>query len=232
MRTRLIGCLFLGVILPLATANPATGADKEPAKDDPRPAAVRVSVDTDDAPEVADWGKKAKALVEKWHPLIADLLPSDGFTPPRQVRLVFKKDMKGVAGTSGDTITISARWVQKHPDDLGMVVHELTHVIQGYRRPGRNNGWLVEGIADYVRFYHFEPQKKVTVNPHRAKYRDGYRTTAAFLAWIEKDRDKDIVRKLNAALRAGKYDDELFKTYTSKTLDELWDAFVASLERK
>ena len=52
----------------------------------------------------------------------------------------------------------------------------------------------MEGIADYVRFFHYEPNTKLRLgNPARASYRDGYRTTAMFLAWIEKRYDKDII---------------------------------------
>ncbi len=90
----------------------------------------------------------------------------------------------------------------------------------------------MEGIADYVRFYHYEPRTPLHLNPARARYQNGYRDAAMFLAWIEKAHDPDIVRKLNAALRQGKYTDALFKTYTSRGLDELWDAFVASTDRK
>jgi hypothetical protein len=192
--------------------------------------AVKVTVDTSDAPEAARWAVKAKALVQEWHPRISRLLPSDGHTPPSQVRIVFKKDMRGVAYTSGRTITIALKWIQAHPDDYGMVVHELTHVIQDYRRGGP--GWLVEGIADYVRFSHYEPKTPIRINPRRASYRDGYRTTAKFLAWLERKHDRGIVCKLNGALRAGKYSKELFRTSTSKTLDALWADFFAAEERK
>jgi hypothetical protein len=218
------------LVLSLGAPTPGTATDKDASKDEPRPQVVKVTVDTKEVPEVAAWAQKAKQLVEKWHPRITELLKSDGFTPPSGVKMVFKKDMKGIAYTSGSTIVIAAAWIKKQPNDYGMVVHELTHVIQRYR--GNNPSWLVEGIADYIRFYHYEPKTKLTVNRRRASYRDGYRTTAMFLAWIEKTKDKDFVRKLNVALRQGKYKDELFKTYTSKSLDELWDTFIASLERK
>jgi hypothetical protein len=205
-----------------SAAPPArAGADGPPAK---------VTVDTSDAPEAAAWGKKAGALAEKWHPAISRLLQSDGHKPPAEVRLVFKKDMKGVAFASGKTITISAKWIKDHPDDFGMVVHELTHVIQGYRRGGPS--WLVEGIADYVRFAHYEPGTPIRVNPKRASYRDGYRTAAKFLAWAEQKHDKGLVRNLNEALRAGKYRKELFEEHTSKALDQLWADFLAEQERK
>ena len=199
------------------------------AADKARPA-VKVVVDTSEVPEVAEWGKKAKSLVETWYPKVSELLKSDGFTPPNEVKIVFKKDMKGVAYASGKTIAISANWIKAHPDDLGMVVHEMTHVIQSYRRGGPS--WLVEGIADYVRFLHYEPKTRIQIDTKKASYRDSYRTSAKFLGWVEKTHDKDLVRKLNEALRKGKYKDELFETYTKKTLDQLWAAFVVAEERK
>jgi hypothetical protein len=91
------------------------------------------------------------------------------------VKVVFKKNMDGVAYTSNKTITIAADWVKKHPDDYGMVVHELTHVVQSYKRPGRGTGWLVEGIADYIRFFQYEPGKIGPINARRARYDGSYR---------------------------------------------------------
>jgi putative CocE/NonD family hydrolase len=229
-RTRTLASRLTVQVVPLER-EPA--ADRTAAKEKPRPAAVKVTVDTSEVPELADWGKKAKGLVETWYPRLAEMLKSDGFTPPAEVKLVFKKDMHGVAYTGGNTIVIAGEWIKRHPDDYGMVVHELTHVIQAYG--GRGPGWLVEGIADYVRFYHFEPKTKLTLGRGRRRapsYRDGYRTAAMFLAWVVKTHDKDLIGKLNAAIRQGKYRDELFQSCTGKKLDELWDEFVRSAERK
>lgn len=214
---------LLGAMLILGA--PLFGADEKPV--DPRPDAVQVQVDTSEVPDLEPWGAKAKALVEKWHPIVADLLKSDGFTPPSKVKIVFKKDMKGVAYTSGNTITIAADWIKKSPDDYGMVVHELTHVIQSYPRAKGNAGWLVEGIADYVRFYKYEPKTKLgpILNPD-ASYRLGYRAAAQFLAWIEKTHDKNIVAKLNQSLRKSDYKEEMFKDATGESLDDLWADFL------
>jgi hypothetical protein len=218
-------CLLAAVLLLTASVRADADGDKKPA-----PRAVKVTVDTSEVPEVAEWAGKAKALVEKWHPIVAELLPSDGFTPPREIRIVFRKNMKGVAYTSRATIVIAADWIKKHPDDYGMVVHELTHAIQAY--PGGRPGWLVEGIADYIRFFHYEPKTRIDINPRRSGYRDGYRTTAAFLAWIEKEHDKDIIRKLNESLRQPTFNEQLFKMRTGKTVDELWAEFIAAREKK
>jgi hypothetical protein len=215
---RTCGCLLLGFIA-FSLLSQATADDQGKAP------SVKVVVDVTEAPDLAAWAGEAKQLVEKWHPIITDLLPGDRFTPPSEVKLVFKKDMKGVASTTEATITVAANWVKKHPDDYGMVVHELTHVIQAY--PSSDAGWLVEGIADYVRFYHFEPKTKLgPIDPARESYRDGYRTTAMFLAWIERTHDKAIVRKMNDALRKSEYSYDLFKKCTGKSLDRLWADFL------
>ncbi len=222
--------LLLAIVVSLAAPSGRLFADDKAA--DPKSAAVQVTVDVSEAPDLKEWGDKAKALVEKWHPIISGLLKSDGFTPPSQVKIVFKKDMKGVAYTSGNVITISARWVQRHPDDFGMVAHELTHVVQSYRDTPRNAGWVVEGMADYVRFFKYEPNADLgPVNTGKAGYRDGYRTAAKFLDWIAKTHDKDIVVQLNQALRDSEYKESLFKKATGKSLDELWDEFVDAMKK-
>ena len=38
-------------------------------------------------------------------------------------------DAGAPALTSGNRMQFSAQWIAEHPDDFGMVTHELTHVI-------------------------------------------------------------------------------------------------------
>jgi len=184
----------------------------------------RILVEYGDVPDVKEWAEKARDLCEQWYPAICEALPSKGFTPPREVKLVFKDEKKGVAYTTGAKITVVADWIRKHPDDFGMVIHELTHVVQSYPK---GVGWITEGIADYIRNYRYEPKQPGKVNP-KASYKDGYKTAATFLAWIEKSKDKDIIRKLNEALRTGTYKDELFKEWAGSDVDALWKEFLAS----
>jgi glycosidase len=63
---------------------------------------------------------------------------------------------------------------------------------------------LVEGIPDYLRYFIYEPGKIGRINPNW-KYTDPYRPAAHFLNYVTQKYDKDIVRKMNAALREGKY---------------------------
>jgi len=54
--------------------------------------------------------------------------------------------------------------------------------------------------------------------PH---YTDSYRVTANFLNWVAQKYDSEIVAQMNAAMRSGKYDEDLWKKYTGKTAPEL-----------
>ena len=162
---------------------------------------VVIKVDITDAPELADWAEKAKKLCETWHPIICNLLGFKDAPVYHEVTLRFKK-MRGIASTTKDTINISAGFVKQHPDDFGMVLHELTHVIQAY--PNYDPVWLVEGIADYVRYWHCEPGVREFPITEKSNYTDSYGTTARFLAWVAVTKDSRIVKKLNQALRDGK----------------------------
>lgn len=187
-----------------------------------------VLVDTNDAPDLKEWGIKAGTLCLEWFPKIAAALPSEGFVAPKEVTLLFDPKMNGVAQAMGGKITISANFVRQHSDDWGMVVHELTHVVQSY--PPGGPGWLVEGIADYIRIVKFEPNApRPKLDPAKASYKDAYKTTALFLEWVEKQQAPDFVVKINAALRGGKYRDELWTEITGKTMDELWALYATTL---
>ena len=187
-----------------------------------------ILVDVSAAEDLKPFADEAREVCRRMYPIIARELASDGFTPPRVVTIIFKEEDRFPAATAGDRIFCSAKWFRDHPDDVGAIVHELAHVIQSY--PKYDPPWLVEGIADYVRFYRYEPgSQRPSPDPKKAKYTDGYRTTAAFLAWIEEQHDPKIVVRLNAACREGRYRPELFETFTGKPLDELWAQYLQAL---
>jgi len=181
---------------------------------------LEISIETNDDPDLQAWLDKVIRICEQSYPMLNEELRSDGFKPPHVVMMSLKNSYKGVAATSGDKIVGSVEYFKRHQDDVGAMVHELAHVVQAYRGPG-NPGWLVEGVADYVRYYKFEPEKKRRINPNSAKYDGSYGTTAAFLNYVSEKHDRDIVKKLNQAMREGKYKESLFKDYTGKTVQEL-----------
>lgn len=187
---------------------------------------VIVEVDTSEAPALAKWGADAKALIREWHPRIVNLLPTPGVIPPRTVRLKIAKSDQGVAATSGNTITVSSGWIEKHPEDIGLVVHELVHVIQGY--PDPQPSWVTEGVADYIRWvvYEAKPQQWFPRPSRRDGYTQGYQVAAGFLLWLEAEVSPGVVNKLNKAMRRSRYSADWFQHETGRSLDDLWQEYV------
>jgi len=187
-----------------------------------------ITIDTSAVPELKEWADQLQPIVDAWYPKIVAALPSEGFEAPQKFTITFKK-MDGVAYTSGTSVVCAAAWFKAHPDDQGAVIHELVHVVQQYRSR-RNPGWLVEGVADYLRWFKYEPvNKRPRPNPDRAKYTDSYRTTAAFLEYVATHGHPDIAVQMNQVMRKGQYQPEIWQQFTGKSVDELWSDYVKTL---
>lgn len=195
----------------------------------PAAPAWKIEIDYTAAPECEAFATKAKAIAEEWHPKINEIIfGKDHALPPKTVKLIFEP-MKGVAHATGDTIHISSEWLKKSPNDYGMIVHELTHIVQDYK--GKGEGWLTEGIADYVRYERYEPgTQKWKLDPAKNSYKQGYGIAGAFLAWLEKNKNPAIVQKLNAASNDGSYKRELFTELCGADVDTLWQQYLAALK--
>lgn len=185
--------------------------------------------DLSEAPDLTDWARKAEQQMEEFWPDMAALLYSDRFLTPNMVQVVYRTgpDVTPVAATGGGVMTVNSAWCRLHPEDTGLTVHETAHVIQA--SSAYNPVWLIEGVADYIRWIKFEPQNyHVRINPATATYHDSYRTTATFLAWCELHYDSRLVTKLNDDVRFGKYTSDRFRQYCGKDVDTLWSEFIAA----
>jgi hypothetical protein len=175
------------------------------------------------------------------------MLPSEGYTPPASFSVTIRPG-RGVAATSGTRVTANAAWLRREleREAIGALLHEEIHVIQLYGRRGNRGeagrrlpGWLVEGIPDYIRWFLYEPQSHgaddVWMKRQKfdsVRYDGSYRQTANFLNWVTEKYDADIVAKLNAAARSGKYGDEIWKEKSGKTAEELGAEWKAQLAKK
>lgn len=207
----------------------------------------RYIIDSSKAPALTEWTEKELLpVIEEWYPKLVALLPSDGYRAPDVVHFEFRDDMGGIpAYAAGNRISMSAPWFpgQLKNEAKGCVVHEMGHVVQNYwrarqtnRNPSPTPGWVTEGICDYIRWFLYEPQSKGAIvrDPNQAKYDASYRITGNFLDWLVTAKDKDLVRKLNAAAREGRYDEKLWKEWTGKTVQELgeeWKKAIADGKR-
>ncbi len=206
----------------------------------------RFIIDATAAPDLADWCEKdLKPVVQNWYPKIVAMLPSDGYQAPTDITLKFRSDMGGTpASAAGAGVNLNTQWFrgELQRQAAGAVIHELVHVVQNYRGPRGNPnatatpGWIVEGIADYVRWFLYEPQSKgaeiTKGNLAKASYDSSYRITGNFLNWLTQTHDKEIVRKLNAAAREGKYGGPLWKDWTGKSVQELGEEWKKSHEQR
>ena len=207
-------------------------------------AKYQITIDTTETPDLKEWAEKELApVVKEWYPKLVKALPSPGYSAPAKVNISFSKHMRGVAATGGTRIRCAAEWFRKslNGEAKGAVVHELVHVVQQYGRARRENpnanrtpGWIVEGIPDYLRWYHYEPESggAEIKNISRARYDASYRPTANFLNWVVNKYSKDLVVKLNAAAREGRYDESIWQKETGKTVQELGEEWNQEIQKK
>jgi hypothetical protein len=192
---------------------------------------TRVTLHYETAQDAKKFALKAKELIDEHYPKIyAEFDAPEGPAPLTNIHLWFRA-MDGVAhATNRNEIHISEKWVTKQaPDDYGMVIHEMFHLVQAYT--GGGEGWLTEGLADYVRHQRFEPQANWgKPDPEKSKYTDAYKTTALFLEWIEATQKKGITLTLNAASRKKDNVREVFTRETGKDVDALWREYIASVK--
>jgi hypothetical protein len=201
-----------------------------------------ISIDTAAAPDLQSWARtKLAPVLALWYPRIEVLLASDGFVAPSHVNMTLRPQ-PGVAETLGTEVSGNSDWFRKQLDGeaVGAMVHELVHVVQQYgdREPERFPGWLTEGIADYVRFFVFEPNYHGADDTWLAKqdlskvrFDGAYRQTANFLDWVTRKYDPQIVEKLNAAARRGDYSEAIRKERAGKSVEELGEEWKAEKVR-
>ena len=204
--------------------------------------AVEFRVDAAKLPEMAQWAEKnVRRPVEKWADNVVTLLDGkDATWTNGVVELVLETGEGGnvaPAWACGGKIFLNMKWATSCPQEAaGACVHEFAHVVQDYGpRDGRaipyanTPGWLVEGIADWVRWFNYEGKagaKRANGNAMRnPKYDGAYNLTASFLDYVARKCKRDVIVKLNKTCREGKYDEGVWKTLTGKdlgTLDMEW----------
>ncbi|KAL1585496.1 hypothetical protein WHR41_05599 [Cladosporium halotolerans] len=156
------------------------------------------------------------------------------------------REFDGVAYTTGldldddhKEIHINAQYIRrcaqggdKRHELLGVICHELVHCFQ-WSAGGSCPGGLTEGIADWVRLRaglgaaHWRQEAS-------GGWDGGYQKTGYFLEWLEQKFGDGLVRKINACLRKGKYDQtKLFgDCCDGERVEDLWKMYQKELEKK
>ena len=153
------------------------------------------------------------------YPKIEALLGKSKYKAPHKVVYdsVYPKD---IALTSAGTVHLTISYFRQHPTDKGVLVHELSHVAQGY--PATAPGWLTEGTADYVRWKLGYTPASYFKCTSTTRYNSGYQCTGVFLNYVVKKYPALTIPALSSTLRAGTYTDAYFKTKTGKSVSTLY----------
>jgi len=150
----------------------------------------------------------------------------DPVNAPQLVIVDFAPDFSPPASLNGTTITLSSDWVKQHPNDRGLLTHELAVMLEHY--PSAVPGWFADGLADYARDV-YGPADDDWSLPDRVQpqesYRQGGAVTARFLLWLEQYTRLDIVDQLNHALQTKQPFASTFHRLTHHTVDELWNKY-------
>lgn len=186
--------------------------------------APTVTVSSGVPQDLVPWvNQRVVPTIRDWYPVVADALAMPEYAPSTSVTVTVG-DFGGSTLTSGTTILIDQTWARASQTDLGAIVHEIAHVVQsGITAPG----WLIEGVADQVRGYIYQDISMPVPGPGQS-YLDGYRTSAYFLEWMERDYGP-MLHDLNVVAHSGGYSDSFFVDWTGKNLDQLWSEMMSRI---
>jgi hypothetical protein len=145
------------------------------------------------------------------------------------------EDYAGIASSSGTTLRLSSNYLQTQyergvdlPREVAGILHFTTSLIYQYNGSDTAPGWLMTGIADFVRL-----ESGLIDRAERAKggsYSGSSQTTAFFLDYLT-TRNANVVYQLNLRLAPGEpaYDDDIFVQLLDGDLDTLWAQYQATL---
>ena len=213
-------------------------------REDVTPEYLSLVLDTSAAPDMKEWTEGVVGRIQRGGVRVAAYVTA-GWPIPCCVTVSYvDKDGGAPAWTEPGAcpkICLNAKWFRENRDGeaAGAFFYALVRAMQGYRAtPGATEtncpSWLANGIADYARWYLFEPESRgcdfVRKNPEAYRYNGSFRVTASFLDFVER-RHPGTVMRANAAMRAHAFDDATFwKEATGKTaeeLEKLWHADLA-----
>ena len=221
------------------TSTPAeqAPADEAPEEANPEESAQSENdicqTDTTEAPDLEDHATQMKEICQKEMPRIEQLLSTAHREPPFTIQYTEgttttadgqKAPADAQAGKG--LIRIQPSYVRKVPGDVGLMVHELTHLTQAYTSGA---GWITEGIADYIRYtlgYAYS-SSDWGCRPG-SHYTDGYGCAATLIRYVEREYTSTIVKDLHNAGLANQTMESVFREKTGKDAATLYGECLTS----
>ncbi len=156
--------------------------------------------------------------------LIADFNPN----AKKKIYFIIDPAYEGAAYAWGEVVVFGFNYMEGNPKDGDVVVHEtMHHIQQDYK--GSVPSWLVEGIADNVRYhYGIDNPDPWTLQEYKPEhnYDGSYGITGRFLLWIETHKNKNFVKELNNALIKGTNYNDFFIQSLGKNIQDVWNEYA------
>jgi hypothetical protein len=133
---------------------------------------------------------------------------------------------------------------QIHPDDLGFLVHEGTHVAQDFQEDNfkdlDNRWWIIEGMANYVRLIlgwdgPTQPKFELSKIKRNASLKEqgDYDVRAEFFKWLAARYSKGgLLADFTNVLKKGETDENFLQREFGKCSEQLWREFEGQFEYK
>jgi len=151
----------------------------------------------------------------------------------KNISFIFDPFSPYIGVARGTEITYLPSYLAGAPDDIDIVVHEVTHAAQTTLISNLPS-WIVEGTADFVRdLYGLDSKNSgwsvpIRYVPGRQHYMNGYGDTAAFFKWIDavyRQHKIPVAAEISRSTLTTPYTDEIWITLTGKSLDALWNEY-------
>jgi hypothetical protein len=177
-----------------------------------------ISLDPGDRADLNNALEIGKAFLEIWYPKVAYAIADYPPTPAFTLR-IDPQEQAAQRVADPPSILIGPNMLTSSQLDLGMFLHESTHVIQDNDFVA---GWINEGVADWTREYMLHERDPKPIGPND-DYRDGYSPSSFFLNWAQTTYNVPLIKALMSAAHRRAYSSSIFTTQTGKSLGALWE---------
>jgi hypothetical protein len=183
-----------------------------------------IAIDTNGFPHTLPYLTLGKAYLETWYPKVANLLAYPEYQAPHHLILRARAtsdcgSAEGWVDGTPNVVHICARANTGTSDDVGLFVHEATHLIQAYGGPQLAGAG--ESIATWAG--HLAIGRSNTMPGPFFSYFDDYEYGAYFYEWISRTYGKpDFMHDLNVVCHEGTYTSAWMEQYTGRSIGQLF----------
>lgn len=190
-----------------------------------------------------DAAAQIKGIIRKICSILYDN-PNEAHKQPQSI-VITVENIGGVAGASGTSteghIAISSSYLRSYYNSgqplryelLGILYHELTHLYQYDDNAYGSIGYMIEGMADAIRF-DVGHHDRYAVTPG-GSWTGSYGVTGNFLRWIDDYKHHGFLREINASLNpfdTVTWTENAFQQITGTDVNTLWSEYQNSLDHQ